>query len=132
MEKRIPIITLTGSGRFIEQGIELAIELERCGCIVFWIFANSYSSVKNNVFNRKYKAMADMVYIHKIQLSDLLVVLDYEGYIGESTEREICYGKTIGISILYVSEFGDNPENIYNIVIENKKNGGLNVKNKYG
>ena len=117
MEKRIPIITLSGSGKFTQQGNSLAIELERLGCIVFWIFISLYSSQKNGGFNREHKAMADMVYIHKIQLSDAMVVLDYENYIGESTEREICYAKTIRIPMFYISKVGHNPEYIYKLVI---------------
>ena len=117
MEKRIPIITLVGSGRFEQQGNELAFELERFGCIVFWIYINLYSSQKNGGFDRKHKAMADMVYIHKIQLSDAIVVLDYENYIGESTEREVCYAKSIRIPMFYISIVGHNPEYIYRLVI---------------
>ena len=118
MDKRIPIITLTGSGRFVNLGNPLAVELERLGCIVFWIFISLYSTSTQGGFRRADKAMADMVYIHKIQLSDSMVVLDYENYIGESTEREICYAKTIRIPIFYISRIGNRPLTIYNLTVK--------------
>lgn len=41
---------------------------------------------------------------HKIDLADRVLVLDVDGYIGESTRSEIEYAQQIGRPISYLSE----------------------------
>ena len=50
------------------------------------------------------KAMLDELHKRKIDLADEILVLDVDGYIGDSTRSEIEYAKTHGKSILYLSD----------------------------
>jgi len=52
---------------------------------------------------RNYKATLDVVHFKKIDLSDAIFVIDQDGYIGESTEREIEYASMNGKTIFYAS-----------------------------
>jgi hypothetical protein len=49
------------------------------------------------------KAMLDRLHFRKIELADEVLVLDVDGYIGESTRNEINHATAIGKPIRYLS-----------------------------
>ena len=51
---------------------------------------------------RKVKAKLDVLHFRKIDLCDQVYVLNVGGYIGESTEREIEYAKSLGKHVYYL------------------------------
>lgn len=55
------------------------------------------------------KARLDVLHFAKIDLADEILVLDCEGYIGESTEREIEYATMRGKQVRYLSAEGKQP-----------------------
>jgi len=118
IKKFPPIITICGSGRFFDIGVKLACEIETNGVIVFWIFDNLYSSANDREFKRRDKANADVLYFHKIRLSDVVFVIDKDKYIGESTEREVVFAESINIPVLYYSRVGSNAEYIARVAKE--------------
>lgn len=83
--KRYKIITLCGSLRFIKTFVETQIILERCGHVVLSVTAGE----ENNPPTEKQKAILDKVHYRKIDLSDCIIVIDNEGYIGSSTANEM-------------------------------------------
>lgn len=50
------------------------------------------------------KAKLDVLHYHKIDLCDEILVLDVNGYIGGSTQREIYYAMSRNKKIRYASE----------------------------
>jgi len=55
------------------------------------------------------KARLDVLHLAKIDMADEVLVLDEDGYIGESTRREIEYAKSKGKRVRYYSrgEYGE-------------------------
>ena len=56
------------------------------------------------------KKELDILHKHKIAKSDLVFIIDKNGYIGPSTREEIGFAKALGIEIAYMSDIekGDN------------------------
>lgn len=107
------IITLSGSSRFIGVMAATAFELEKRGNIVLschllphWYTAPDGSEVKphHQAEAEGVTEALDQVQADKIAMSDLLYVINIEGYIGESTRREIEYAKKIGTPVVYLLE----------------------------
>jgi hypothetical protein len=53
----------------------------------------------------KMKRGLDLLHWYKIKLADIVFIIDVEGYIGESTRREIKVAEKLGKKIRYMSEF---------------------------
>lgn len=52
--------------------------------------------------NSDYKQKADELHKRKIDMADLVVILNVGGYIGDSTRSEIEYAKSVGKEIKYL------------------------------
>lgn len=104
---RPTIVTLCGSTKFKDRFTQAQLEETLAGKIVLTIGCNMKSDTE--IFGnltplelRLIKAKLDILHLHKIAMSDEILVLNVGGYIGESTEREIEYAKSIGIKIRYI------------------------------
>ncbi len=106
------IICLCGSTRFTEKMLIKQWELTKQGHIVLTWCALPNSYFENLPgFNGDYahggdlegvKEIVDEVHKRKIDLSDRVLVLNYEGYIGKSTRSEIDYAIAHGKPVEYV------------------------------
>jgi len=103
------IITLCGSTRFIEYFSVMAWELEKQGAIVLGLhylppsyFAGSDIVESHLAEHERVAAHFDELHLRKIDLSDSIYVLNVDGYIGESTQREIDYAQKHGKDISYL------------------------------
>ena len=101
------IVTLCGSTKFKDAFTEWQLRETLNGKIVLTIGCNMKSDTE--IFGdlgekelRGIKARLDILHLHKIAMSDEIFVLNVGGYIGESTEREIEYAKSIGIPVRYL------------------------------
>ncbi|MBA7704347.1 hypothetical protein ES703_113152 [subsurface metagenome] len=101
------VVTLCGSTKFDDAFTEAQLKETLAGKIVLTIGCNVKSG--SEIFNslspealRLTKAKLDILHLHKITLSDEILVLNVDGYIGESTEREIVYAKSIGVEVKYL------------------------------
>jgi hypothetical protein len=93
-----PIVTICGSMSFYDEMLRQAIRLTEKGCIVLIPFVN-----KDGL--GKYKAdRLDKLHIRKIALSDSVLVVNVDGYIGESTRKEITYAEAHHIPVTYLVE----------------------------
>ena len=106
---RPTIVTLCGSTKFKEQFTEHQLKETLAGHIVLTIGCNMRSDSEifasyNPAELRLIKAKLDILHFHKIALSDEILVLNVGGYIGESTEREIEYAKSIGVKVRYLEK----------------------------
>jgi hypothetical protein len=108
-DKQPKIITLCGSTRFIETVAVMAYLLEKEGAIVLGLhyLPPGYFKGKDIVecHIAEHEGVAehfDNLHLRKIDLSDSIYVLNVDGYIGESTRREIDYAEKIGKPVTYL------------------------------
>jgi hypothetical protein len=103
--QRAEIVCLCGSTRFIEQMAVLAWGLEKNGQIVLGLHLLPawYVGTAHHLAEAEGVAAAmDALHLHKIDLADSVLVVNLDGYIGESTRREIDYAHSIGKPVRYV------------------------------
>jgi len=96
------IITLSGSTRFMKEfkEVERALTLEG----VIPLPPAIYGGAEGIKYDEKLaKHLFDMN-LDKISISDGIFVIDLEGYIGASTEKEIQFAKMNGKFIRYYSD----------------------------
>jgi len=102
------IVTLCGSTKFKKEFLEIQKKLTLLGYIVISVglFGHSGDSeVWENMDEgtlTKTKSMLDDMHKRKIDLSDMIYVINVGGYIGESTRSEIEYAKSTGKEVRYL------------------------------
>ena len=84
------IITLCGSIKFKNEFMKVQEELVLKGNIVFT--PNFFNNLKNEI-KIETKKMLDEMHRQKIDMSNEIYVINFGGYIGESTKSEIEYAK---------------------------------------
>ncbi len=106
------IVCLCGSTRFKDDFTKAQLDETLAGKIVVTIGCSLRDD--NDIFGhlnesdlRLVKARLDILHLAKIDLADEVFILNVNGYIGESTEREICYAEMRGKQIKYL-ENNDN------------------------
>lgn len=107
------IITLCGSSRFIETFAVMAWLFEKEGSITLGLhlLPPDYMKEKGHGDIDGHLAEAegvaehmDALHFKKIEISDSIYVINIDGYIGESTAREITYAESLGKPISYLEE----------------------------
>lgn len=101
--KKPCIVCLCGSTRFSEAFQQANLEETVAGRIVLSIGCNTKSDhdlAKAGVSIDKEKL--DILHLFKIDLADEILVLNVDGYIGESTRNEIRYAQSQGKRIRYL------------------------------
>lgn len=78
-------------------------ELTLQGCIVISVGLFGHAG-DAEVWTEGTKAMLDDMHLRKIDLADEIFVINVDGYIGESTRREIAYAKQTGKPVRYLCE----------------------------
>jgi hypothetical protein len=105
---RPKIVVLCGSTRFIWLWEEAAILESADGKIVLTANINFKNQYHNMVLQEcgfkntdDVKRSADELHLRKIDLADEVLVLNQDGYIGDSTSREIEYARQHGKVLRY-------------------------------
>ena len=94
----IKVITICGSMRYSKEMIKIAEELE---------LTEGYAVIQcvYNVDGQKYEgidaSILDKIHRKKIDISDAIYVVNINGYIGESTRKEIEYANNNGKEVIY-------------------------------
>jgi hypothetical protein len=97
------IVTLCGSTRFREEYRVANAALTIAGCIVL-----TCACFKGDPeWEIAGKGILDVLHKQKIDLSDVVVVLNVANYIGESTMSEIEHAEKFNTPILYLNEVND-------------------------
>ena len=96
------VITLCGSTKFKDAFIEAQKQLTLKGYIVISVGLFGHSG-DDEVWNDGVKEMLADMHKRKIDMADEIMVIDVDGYIGESTESEIEYAKSKGKFISFYS-----------------------------
>ena len=94
------IITLCGSIKFKDEFMKLQEKLTLDGNIV--LTPNFFNNIKKEEIDLETKRMLDKMHKQKIDMSDEIYVINFGGYIGESTKTEIKYAKTKGKKVSYL------------------------------
>jgi len=84
-------ITLCGSARFYELFYKLNRDLSLAGHVVYSLGAYPDKESSKDWMTPEQKVVLDLVHLAKIENSEMILVIDPEGYIGESTRKEIHY-----------------------------------------
>ena len=98
--KKYNIITLCGSIKFKDKFIKIQEKLTLEGNTV--LTPNFFNNIKKEEIDEKTKKMLDEMHRQKIDMSDEIYIINFGGYIGESTKSEIEYAKTKGKKISYL------------------------------
>lgn len=92
------IITICGSLRFKDLMMKIAEKESLKGnCILTPIYPTSRESIRTSEQLKKLK----QEHFKKIELSDAILVINKDNYIGESTKLEIEYAKELNKEIYY-------------------------------
>lgn len=91
------IITICGSKKFAND---------------IYLFANILRSLGNTVYTPMFNTnlhINDLIQAHryKIVASDLIIIYNLNGYIGEHTRDEINFAKSVNKVVLYTDDIGD-------------------------
>lgn len=108
---RPKIICLCGSSRFICLFATLAWEFEKQGAITLGLhlLPENYTSEDIPDHLAEYEAVADKMdalHLRKIELADMVFVINPDGYIGGSTSREIEFARSLGKPVKYLEGEG--------------------------
>jgi len=97
------IVCLCGSTRFSEAFQQAMLEETLAGRIVLTIGCVWHSDEALGLTEAD-KECLDILHLFKIDISDEVLILNVNGYIGESTEREIEYARSMGKPIRWLEE----------------------------
>ena len=96
------IITICGSYKFKQEMIKIAEQLTLEGNCV--LMPNELSRPNKESYTQEEATMIDKMHKEKIKLSDAILVVNVNGYIGKSTNSEIEYAKSLNKEILYYTD----------------------------
>jgi len=102
------IVCLCGSTRFKEQYERVMRDQTLAGRIVLSV--GLFTHANNLNITNDVKAFLDNLHLRKIDLADEIFVIDPDGYIGDSTRKEIEYAKGLGKPVNYYSSFYEDDE----------------------
>ena len=96
------IVCICGSVRFKDTMMHEACRKTLAGHIVLMPNCLNHDFYHKNPLGIAAKEDLDKLHLAKIDLCDYVLVVNEDGYIGESTAREIAYAKKLGKGIQYV------------------------------
>lgn len=99
------IVTLCGSTRFKKEFFEWNQKFTRANCIVLMPGVFGHCGDKTT---EKEKETLDKLHRQKIAMSNMVFIIDKNGYIGESTKKEIEFARYLGVPITFASELEEN------------------------
>lgn len=100
------IITICGSLRFQKEMLEISEKMELLGnCILSVIYP---TKVNKDDYTDEEVLMLDKMHKEKIKLSDAILVINKDNYIGNSTKSEIEFAKKLGKEIIYYTDLENN------------------------
>lgn len=97
---RFKTICLCGSTRFKKEFMEVRNRLTKAGYVV--LGPEVFSHADGEDITDFEKIVLDDMHIQKITMSDEIFIINVNGYIGDSTRREIQYASSLNIPIKYL------------------------------
>jgi len=96
------IITLCGSTRFKDIFEIVEKELALQGYLVISVSCFGHVDKDKRIWEKK--DLLDKIHLKKIDLADVVYIIDWNGHIGESTAKEISYASERGKVIRFLSQ----------------------------
>ena len=93
------VVTICGSYKLKKEMIDIAEKLTLEGNCV--LMPNELSRNSKDDYTLEEALMIDKMHKEKIKLSDSILVINVNGYIGSSTKSEIEYAKNLNKEIIY-------------------------------
>ena len=104
IENRI-VVTLCGSTRFKQDYEDWNRRLTMMGYVVF--SCGVFGHANGGELSEAQKRSLDDIHLRKIDLSDGIMVLDVDGYVGNSSQKEIEYARSRGKFVVMLSKIQD-------------------------
>jgi hypothetical protein len=101
------IVCLCGSVRFREEFEKWACFFTREGVCVVGVHCWDHVRFHKTEAGATIKSTLDFLHFQKVAMADAVFVINKDGYIGESTAREIRMAEALGITVAYMD---NNPE----------------------
>ena len=102
VKKSMKIITVCGSLKFKQEMIEISEKMELKGnCMLAPIYP---TSMNKDDYTDEEVEMLDKMHKEKIKLSDAILVVNVNNYIGSSTKSEIEFAKSLNKEIIYYTD----------------------------
>ncbi len=96
------IITVCGSLKFMKEMMEIGEKMELQGnCMLMPIYP---TNPDKDAYTKEEVIMLDKMHKEKIKLSDAILVVNVNNYIGSSTKSEIEFAKELGKEIIYYTD----------------------------
>ena len=99
------VITLCGSLKFQKEMMAVAEKMALDG---YCILTPIYPVLENIERTKKQLIKLKEAHLKRIELSDTILVVNVNNYIGESTNLEIDYAKKLGKEIIYYTDLIEN------------------------
>ncbi len=100
------VITICGSLKYQKEMMEIAEKMELAGNCVLTVI---YPSTKDkDDYTEEEFQMFDKMHKEKIKMSDAILVVNVNDYIGKGTQSEIDFAKNLGKEILYYTDIMKN------------------------
>ncbi len=97
------IITVCGSLKFYKEMMEITEIMELQGnCMLVPIY--NPNRPNKDTFTEEEALMLDKMHKEKIKLADAILVVNVDGYIGNSTRNEINYARSLNKEIIYYTD----------------------------
>ena len=97
------VITICGSMKFINEMMEISEKVELEGNVVLMPIYNPSRPSKED-FKKEEILILDKMHRERIKLSNTILVVNVNGYIGNNTESEIEYAKSLNKEIIYYTD----------------------------
>ena len=98
----VKIITVCGSLRFKKEIMEISAMMELKGnCMLPPIYP---TRIDKDAYTEEEVLVLNKMHKEKIKLSDAILVVNVNGYIGNSTNSEIEFAKSLNKEILYYTD----------------------------
>lgn len=100
------IITICGSLKFKDEMMKIAEKMELDGnCVITPIYP---TNPDKDAYTDEEADMLDKMHKEKIKISNAILVVNVDNYIGSSTKSEIEFAKTLNKEIIYYTDIINN------------------------
>lgn len=101
------IITICGSMKFVKEMMEISEKIELQGNVVLMPIYNPSRPSKDH-FTKEEILILDKMHKERIKLSDAILVVNVDNYIGSSTKKEIEFAKSLNKEIIYYTDIEES------------------------
>lgn len=96
------VITVCGSYKFKKEMIEITEKMTLKGNCM--LTPNELAKSDKNAYTKEEALLIDKMHKEKIKLSDAILVVNVNNYIGNSTKSEIEFAKSLNKEIIYYTD----------------------------